>query len=223
MFAIDHAATALLIKKRFPRQSIVWLLISVQLMEILWVVLNFLGVERTVTEATVSSLVDIHLIHMPYAHSVATMLAAAILAWAIVRFVFRRPRLSLAVGLGVASHLMLDLLTHARDLALAPGLTQMKLGLYSAAPLAALILELIYGVFCWWVYRGGRALLAVIVLFNLANLSILSPRIPGPESLLAGRPSLIVGFTAAQIAVTLVLVGYYSRREVTTSSAPAPS
>jgi hypothetical protein len=61
MFAIDHAATALLIKRRFPEQPIVPLLISVQLMELLWAALNLLGIERTTTAPSVRSVSDIHL------------------------------------------------------------------------------------------------------------------------------------------------------------------
>src|SRR5262249_6488122 len=57
--------------------------------------------------------------------------------------------------------------------------------LYGAAPVAAFVVEILYGVFCWWVYRGGRGLLAVIVLFNIANLSLLSAAVPGPEEYLA--------------------------------------
>jgi len=76
----------------------------------------------------------------------------------------------------------------------------------------AFFLELLYGVFCWWVYEGDRTLLAIIILFNAANLSLLSPAVPGPESLLANRPTLIVLFIAAQIVVTLFLVGRYSLR-----------
>jgi hypothetical protein len=41
-----------------------------------------------------------------------------------------------------------------------PGLATPKLGLYAAAPMAAFFVELFYGVFCWYVYRGGRGLLA---------------------------------------------------------------
>ena len=55
MFAINHAATALLINKRFPEEPIIPLLFSVQLMELLWVALNLLGVERTTTEPSVRS------------------------------------------------------------------------------------------------------------------------------------------------------------------------
>lgn len=214
MFAINHAATALLVKKRFPSQPMVWLLLSVQLMELLWLALNLLGVERTSTEDSVRSVSDIHLTSMPWSHSVATMLGVALLAWLLLRYGLRRPILAVAVAIGIASHLVLDLVTHAQDIVLAPGIPEPRLGLglYSAFPIGAFVLELAYGAFCWWVYRGGRALLAVILLFNLANLSMLSPAIPGPETWLAHRPTAIVLVIAAQIAVTLYLVGRFSGR-----------
>ena len=65
MFAADHAATALLIKRRFPSVSLTPILVSVQAMELAWVGLNYLGVERTTTESTVHSVADIHLAYMP--------------------------------------------------------------------------------------------------------------------------------------------------------------
>jgi hypothetical protein len=72
MFAIDHAATALLVKRRYPAVPLAPLLIAVQAMELAWVVLNYLGVERTTTAPVVRSVADIHLAYMPYSHSVAT-------------------------------------------------------------------------------------------------------------------------------------------------------
>jgi hypothetical protein len=77
MFAIDHAATALLIKRRYPTVPLTPLLIAVQAMELAWVALNYLGLERTSTEPVVRSVADIHLGFMPYSHSVATGLGAA--------------------------------------------------------------------------------------------------------------------------------------------------
>ena len=65
------------------------------------------------------------------------------------------------------------------------------------------MVELAYGIFCWRVYQGSRGLLAVIVIGNLANLSFLSPAIPGPESYLAGRPLLLVTVVFVQIVVTM--------------------
>jgi len=214
VFAINHAATALLIKRRFPEEPITPLLLSVQLMELLWVALNLLGIERTITEPSVHSVSDIHLAFMPYSHSVVMSLAFAVVAWALLSVVFHRSRLGLAVAIGITSHLVLDLITHAPDIQIAPGLENIKLGLglYSRFPLAAFFLELLYGIFCWWVYKGGKMLLAVILLFNAANLSLLSPAVPGPESLLANRPTAVVLLIFAQIIVTLFLIGFYSLR-----------
>jgi len=221
MFAIDHAATGLLVKRRFPSAPMTSLLVSVQAMELAWVALNYLGIERTTTESTVRSVADIHLAYMPYSHSVGTALVAALAVWLIIEKGFSRAVLGRAVGLGIISHLILDLLTHGHDIVLWPGLPSPRLGvgLYEVAPFAAFIVELAYGIFCWRVYQGSRGLLALIVIGNLANLSFLSPAITGPESYLAGRPLLVVTVVFVQIVVTLVLVGVLARRTDLKSSA----
>ena len=215
MFAVDHAATALLVKRRYPTASLVPILISVQAMELAWVGLNCLGIERTTTEAAVHSVADVHLAYMPYSHSVGTAVGVAVLAWLIIEKGFGRAALGRAVSVGIVSHLILDLATHGHDIVLWPGLStpRLGLGLYEAAPIAAFIVEFLYGIVCWYVYRGGYGLLALITLGNLANLSFLSPAIPGPEEYLAGRPMLLVTVILAQIVVTLVLVGVLARRD----------
>ena len=143
MFAVDHAATALLIKRRYPSVALAPILVSVQAMELAWVGLNYIGIERTTTEVTVRSVADVHLAYMPYSHSVATAVAAAVLAWLIVEKGFGRVALGRAVGLGIVSHLILDLATHGHDIVLWPGWSTPKLGLglYEAAPLVAFVVE----------------------------------------------------------------------------------
>lgn len=214
MFAVDHAATALVIKRRFPSVSLTPMLLSVQAMEFAWVGFNYLGIERTTTAETVRSVADVHLTYIPYSHSVVTAIGGALLVWFIIEKGFGRAFVGRAVGLGIVSHLILDLATHAHDIALWPGLPgpMLGLGLYAAAPMVAFFLELVYGTFCWYVYRGGPGLLAFITIGNLANLSIFSPDIPGPEQYLAGRPLLLVTFIFVQIVVSLVLVGILARR-----------
>lgn len=204
MFAINHAATALLLERRYPELSLVPLLLSVQAMELVWIALNYLGIERTTTEPVVRYVGDIHLVFMPYSHSVATMLGAGGVAW-LVGALAGRPRLGAAVGLGIVSHLVLDLLTHDGDIVIAPGVAGPGYGtyLYGRFPMAAFLLELLYGIVCWRVFRGGKALLAVIVGFNLANLSLFFPGVPGPEQLLAGHPTLLTTTILIQIVVTL--------------------
>ena len=214
MFAVDHAATALVIKRRFPSVSLTPILVSVQAMELAWVGFNYLGIERTTTAETVRSVSDIHLAYMPYSHSVGTAVGAALLTWLIIEKGFGRALLGRAVGLGIVSHLILDLVTHGHDIVLLPGLAapRLGLGLYAAAPMVAFFVELLYGTFCWYVYRGGPGLLALITIGNLANLSIFSPDGPGPEQYLAGRPLLLVTFIYEQIVVSLELVGILARR-----------
>src|SRR5262252_7629073 len=215
MFAVDHAATALLLKRRFPSVSLTPMLLSVQAIELAWVGLNYLGVERTTTETQVRSVADIHLAYMPFSHSVATAAGGALLAWLLVEKGLARPRLARAIGIGIVSHLILDLITHARDIALWPGSTfALGLGLYDRAPMWGFALELVYGVICWGVYKGGRPLLALIVLGNLANITLFSATIPGPERYLAGHPLIIVTMVFVQIVVTLVLMKVLATRPV---------
>jgi hypothetical protein len=95
---------------------------------------------------------------------------------------------------------------------------KLGLGLYEAAPLAAFVIEFLYGIFCWYIYKGGVGLFTLISLGNLVNLSFLSPGIPGPEAYLAGRPLLLVTVIFVQIVVTLIFVGVLARRHTTESS-----
>ncbi len=211
MFAINHAATALIIKKVYPDVTISMILVSVQLIEILWVVLNFLGVEKTTTENRVKSVSDIHLKYMPFSHSVVSTAVLAACAWILCALGFKALDVGIAVALGICSHLVLDVVSHARDIVIAPFLKSRKfgLGLYEK-PVIAFVFEIIYGIFCWWVYGGSAALFWIIVIFNLANASFFIQAIPGPERFMAHRPLWITAIVALQIIVTAVLVGLFS-------------
>ncbi len=65
MFAINHAAAALVLKRRFPAVRMIILLLAAQAVELIWVALNLIGVEKTTTDSTVRSVQNIHLVHMP--------------------------------------------------------------------------------------------------------------------------------------------------------------
>jgi hypothetical protein len=96
MYAITHAATALLLKQRF-RQAGLWpLLIGTQAIELLWVVFVYTGIEhvRYTRDA-------VHLDFLPYSHSITTTLAVALLAWGFVRYRRGEPTVAMAVALAV--------------------------------------------------------------------------------------------------------------------------
>ena len=212
MFAINHAATGLIIKRIFPDVPMAVILVSVQLIEILWVVLNFLGVEKTTTENRVKSVSDVHLEYMPFSHSVVSTAALAVGAGILLALGFGALNVGIAVALGICSHLVLDLISHARDIALSPiqGSRKFGVGLYEKNPVVAFVFETIYGIFCWWVYQGGMALFWIIVVFNLANASFFIKALPGPERFMVHRPFRITAIIALQIIVTAVLVGLFS-------------
>lgn len=212
MFAINHAAAALPLKRCYPEVPLPLLLLSVQAIEILWVVLNLIGVESTRTEASVHYVGDIHLSHMPWSHSVGgALLVAGLLAGAFA--IAGRRKFALAMGLGVLSHLVLDLLTHAPDIALFPPWLNAKIGtgLYTQWPLVAFFVEFAFALWCWRTYRGSRGLLILLVAFNLTNLTLFLPNVTGPEALLSGRPLVLAALIGVQIAVTLTLVGLLAR------------
>jgi hypothetical protein len=77
------------------------ILVSVQLIEILWVALNFLGVEKTTTENRVKSVSDIHLEYMPFSHSVVSTVVLAAGAWILVALGFKAFDVGTAVALGI--------------------------------------------------------------------------------------------------------------------------
>lgn len=214
MNAINHAATALLINKKWPGVPMAPVLLSVQAVEFFWVAFNLLGVEVTTTELQVRAINDIHLVYMPYSHSIAATAVLAFVVWVIVAKLFNRPAWALALAVAVSSHIVLDLATHVHDIALSPGIESPKYGsgLY-AVPLLALAVETIYGVWCWWFFRGSKALLAAIVAFNLAALSFYSPSIPGPEHLLAGHPKIFAAIIGVHIIAGLVAVGFFARSQ----------
>jgi len=221
MFAINHAATALVLKKQYPKISLIWLLLSVQFIELLWVALNFLGIETTTTDAMVRSVANIHLAHMPFSHSLLLTAGIAVVAWLGISKGFNKPTLGVAVGLGIFSHILLDVLTHTPDIAVFPFADSPKwgLGLYSI-PLMGFIAEMLYGVWCWWVFKGSRILLAMIVLFNVMNVSFFTALIPGPETLLANHPLIITALIFFQIVVTLVLVGILAKNKPSVVTQP---
>jgi hypothetical protein len=211
MYAINHAATALVINKRYPSVPLFALLVAVQFVEVLWVVLNVLGIEHTTLVGGLTRLSD-----MPWSHSVATLLGYSVAAWLILAVGFGRRVLGTAIGLGIGSHLVLDLATHLPDIQLAPGIDSIRLGsgLYSQ-PLLAFAFESIYGVACWRVFGGSWRLLAVIVLNNLINLPLLfaAGSSPDPNGASAPTNPLAVSVVALEIVITWLLVWFFARSD----------
>ncbi len=217
MFAINHAAAALVFKKHTEnRVSFIWILIAVQFVELLWAGLNLLGIEKVETEATVNYVGDIHLSYMPYSHSILSSIIIAIAAGIVFFFWKKSWKTGLLMAAAFASHIVLDLLTHAQDLPFGFSNSQFAgTGLYSAQPQLGFVLEFAFGLFCWWYYRGNKQLFWTIIVFNLANLTMFLPNVKGLEYYMAGKPILIAWVILGQILITLFLVGWFASKKRT--------
>src|SRR5688500_10777753 len=215
MFAINHAASSLLFKKHLRGEiSFVWILLAVQFIELVWVFLNWLGIEHVTTEDKVRYVGDIHLSYMPYSHSILSSVILVVIAGIVFWFWKKSIRITIIIMLACSSHIILDLVTHSQDLPL--GFTYRRvlgLGLYSVFPLAAFLLEIGFGLFCWWYHRGDKTLFWIILGLNLANISLFFPEIPGLENYLANRPTAITILIFVQILLTLALVGWRVMRK----------
>ena len=214
MFAINHAASALLFKKHLKNNELpfIWILIGVQFIELMWATLNLLGIEKTTTENVVHYVGDIHLAYMPYSHSVISSLIIAFTAGVFTFFKKKEMRLAVLITLVFLTHILLDIVTHNHDIPYTlSNKTHLGLSLYQNFPLMAFMLEITFGLFCWWYYGGNLKLFVTIVLFNIANLSLFFPGIHGPESLLAHQPKLITLVILFQILITMYLVWKFSK------------
>ena len=211
MYAITHAATALVVKRAYPEAPLLPLLIGVQLVELIWIALTYMGVERFSTTHDA-----IHLSFLPYSHSLATGVGLAVLVW-LGCVAMKQQRLGAALALAVMSHVFLDIIHHEPDIALLPFQWGQRLGLNLAGwPLADLTVETLYGVFCWRLYRGSAGLLTAIVAFNLANIPLMFP-LPGTGDFIAMHrwilPTIILIQFLATSAVFLWLAPHGRRSE----------
>jgi len=206
MYAINHAATALILKKKEPTAPIWPLLISTQVLELLWVLFNYIGIEHFSIEDG-----KIHLAHLPYSHSVFSGVAIAILSYAVIRWGFRNRKLALVFAIGVFSHVVLDVIFHEKDILLSPFSDRPAWGLgIINFPILDFILEFAYGIFCWWYFKGNKALLITIVVFNILDFPIMLAS-GDAVNIFISYPFLLPTFILFQMIITWYFVWRYSR------------
>jgi len=206
MYAINHASTALLLKKKSPFLPIVPLLISTQVMELFWVLFNFLGIEHfSISEG------KLHLDFLPYSHSVFSAVLLSLFSYSFIRWAVKNKPLALPFAIGVVSHLVLDILFHEKDIHLWPFTEHPVWGLgIIRYPIINFILESFYGIFCWWYYKGNKALLITIVVFNFLDLPVMLAS-GSALNVFVRYPSLLPAFILFQILITWYFVGKFSK------------
>lgn len=137
---IGHFAVGLAAKRAAPRLSLGTLFLAVQLPDLIWPTLLLLGVESVQIVPGLTAVSPLDFVSYPYSHSLASALVLAALLALGVRLVVRSWGAAAVAGAAVASHWLLDLVTHRPDLPLAPGgSTLVGFGLWNSVAATAVV------------------------------------------------------------------------------------
>jgi len=130
---IGHFAVAFASKKVAPKVSLGTLVIAAAFLDVVWPVLVLLGVERFRIVPGFTAINPFDFVYYPWSHSLL-MTAVWALLFALVYFAVRGDRAGAVwLGIAVASHWVLDFVSHRPDLPLYPGgETRLGLGLWQS-------------------------------------------------------------------------------------------
>jgi LexA-binding, inner membrane-associated putative hydrolase len=181
---IGHFAVAFATKKVAPKASLGTLVLAAAFLDVVWPVLVLLGIERfrIVPGFTANNPFDFT--YYPWSHSLL-MAAAWSLLFALAYFAFSRDRAGAVwVGLLVASHWVLDFVSHVPDMPLYPGgSAKLGMGLWQSIPATFAVEGLMFAAAIAVYVRAtkSRDRIGAVAWWAMVGL-LLALYIPGPWS-----------------------------------------
>ena len=144
---LGHFAVGLAAKRLTPYTSLGTLLLSAQLLDLIWPTLLLRGIEHVRVAPGITAVTPLDFISYPWSHSLLMAAVWALLFSGIYVLLRRYPRGAI-VTLGlVLSHWVLDLVTHRPDLPLVPfGGPVVGLGLWYSFPATVVVEGLMFAV-----------------------------------------------------------------------------
>jgi len=132
---IGHFAVAFAAKKAAPKTSLGTLVFAAVFLDAVWPVLVLLGIERFRIVPGYTAINPFEFLHYPWSHSLLmTAVWALVFAFAYLGLKGDRTG-AIWVGIAVASHWLLDFVTHRPDMLLYPGGSErLGLGLWQSWP-----------------------------------------------------------------------------------------
>ena len=186
---LGHIAVGLAGKRFAPRASLATLLFAPLFLDLLWPIFVLLGWEsvRVVPGGTAFTSLDFE--SYPWSHSLHMTLFWSGLVAIVFRAITRDTRTALWIGFAVASHWVMDWITHRPDLPLWPSGPRVGLGLWDSVA-ATVIVEILLFVVALWLYlrgtrprgsRGRLSLWSFVVAVTLIYFANLRPYPGGTE------------------------------------------
>ncbi len=153
-----HFTTALIAKQWVPSGHIAFYLIAAQLMDLLWLVFHYLGLEVTHPDNFMDVTLDKLMVDMTYSHDLLPVLGWAILIVVAGRLLFRAWLPGWVGGLLVLAHAVTDYVGAYEHFVFGPDSQVVSTGLYYSAPYLAVSLELLFilGTMFWVVRKDAK-------------------------------------------------------------------
>ena len=210
---IGHFALGFAAKKAAPKASLPTLFAASVFADILWPVFLALGAEEVVIDPGNTVMTPLHFVSYPYSHTLVMLLMWGALFGGLYLALTKDSRGAVVLAALVASHWVLDWITHGPDMAVYPGGEMFGLGMWNSPGLTWAV-ELTMFVIGVWIYagatrardaRGKWGFWLLVLLFLFAYL--------GDAFMAAPPPSVRVIWISALVAtaITLVLTWWVDR------------
>ena len=184
---IGHFAVAFAAKKAAPKASLGTLVLAAAFLDVVWPLLVLAGVERFRIVPGITAINPFDFTYYPWSHSLLMTVLWA-LAFALVYFASSRDRAGAVwVAVVVASHWLLDFVSHVPDMPLYPGGSEkLGLGLWRSIPATFAVEGVMFaaGVVLYLQATKSRDRIGRIAWWAFVGL-LLALYIPGPW---ASRP-----------------------------------
>lgn len=142
---LGHPGTGFAAKRIAPQVSLGTLILAPILLDVLWPIFLFLGIERVRIDPGNTAVTPLDFYHYPWTHSLLMAAVWSVVAGAVYRVMTRDGRGAAVVGTLVLSHWFLDFIVHRPDLPLYPGGPKVGLGLWNSVPATLGVEALFFG------------------------------------------------------------------------------
>lgn len=155
---IGHFGAGFAGKKFDNTASLGTYFMAAQWIDLIWPILLLLGIEKAEIKPGVTAVTPLDFTYYPFTHSLIGTLVWALLFGAVVWFFITKTKTALILALIVLSHWFLDLLVHAPDLPIFPGLSlKVGFGLWNSFAATIIIEGLFFVIGVYLYYKSTKA------------------------------------------------------------------
>jgi hypothetical protein len=180
---IGHFAVGLAAKSIKPSISLGTYFIAVQFVDLLWPTLLLLGIEQVAIEPGITEMTPLNFLHYPVSHSLLMTFVWSLIGFLIFYLLKKDLKGGLLIAACVASHWVLDFITHRPDLPLTfSETTKVGLGLWNSKVLAIIVETLLFAGGLWLYLKSTQTsdkigkyafggLIAFLLIVHISNVA----------------------------------------------------